>query len=321
MLKNWHKLQFRLLLAALAATASATVADGTVTEYAIDHQRKMYLETAGRGTPVVLMIAGYKERGDYAFDTVDCTPKTESVFSAISKFTTATTYDRPGTINISGDSFAMSRSTPVAQPVTVNDQVSDLEAIIKSAKIEKPFILLAHSAGGLIARLYAFKHPQDIAGMVLLDVTTEDLKDKWDRKEWTIFDYSNNVLLDERLYQRKDLEWMDMPVSFFQMQNLMGKGKNRAKLRTPHTVVLTADKKVKAADMTQSEMWPNWVTQKTADDIVAKVLVAQNELVDSFVPPAEHITQTNSGHKIQAEQPQLVVEVVRTMVEQVRAHH
>lgn len=307
--------KFCLLLITLL---TSMLAFGKDASYDIGNQRKIYMQCAGTGLPVVLMIAGYPERGDFAFDTLEPGMHSETVYSAVSKFTTVCIYDRPGTITVHDDTFEMSRSTPVKQPVTVNDQVKDLEALIKVSGIRKPFILLAHSAGGLIARMYAFKHPQNLLGLILLDVTTEDLKDKWGRKEWTIFDYSTNVLLDEELYQQKDLEWQDFDVSFYQLQQAMGKGKDRIKIRIPRTVVFTADKLPEVQGLVRSGRWPEWATQEIANDVMAKIKQSQDELARSFYPAAKHITRTNSGHKIQAEQPQLVVDEIRAMVQSAR---
>jgi len=289
--------------------------------YDIGDKRKMYMECNGNGLPVVILLAGYPMRGDFAWNT-PMTGKTNNptVYSEVSKFTTVCTYDRPGTIIATDDSFTMSRSTPVKQPVNVNEQVADLEALIKAASIPKPFIIVAHSAGGLIARMYAFKHPKDIDGMILLDVTTEDLKDKWNRKEWTVFDYSINILTDERLYKHPEFEWLDMDVSFYQMQTAMGKGKNRVKLTIPRTVVMTADKKPVAEEIIKLELWPSWVTQDMANNIFNSIQISQNELANSFDPIAKHITKTNSAHAIQQEQPQLVINEIKMMVDESRKH-
>lgn len=303
----------------IIAMIFCNISYGKGTYYDIGGHRKIYMECAGSGKPVVLLIAGLKDRGDYSFDYLDSGSQSPTVFSAVSKFTTVCMYDRPGTLIIKNDDFEMSRSTPVKQPITVNDQVKDLEALIRVANIQKPFIIVAHSAGGLIARMYAYKHTKDLVGLMLLDVTTEDLKDKWDRKEWTIFDYSSNVLLDEKLYQHKELEWLDFNLSFYQMQKAMGIGRNRIKLRIPHVVVLSADKTARADEVIKMGFWPDWVTQATADDIIKNILLSQDELASSFNPPAKHIKKTNSGHKIQSEQPQLVIDEIKAMVDENRA--
>ncbi len=281
--------------------------------YDIGNNRKMFMECEGKGSPLVLLLAGYPMRGDFAWNTAMPGKKPLTVYSEVSKFTRVCTYDRPGTMMVNGENLAMSRSTPVKQPVTVTEQASDLERLIKAAHLPGPFILVAHSAGGLIARMYAFSHPNDVAGLILLDVTTEDLKDKWTRKEWTIFDYSSNILTDEELYKHKEFEWIDFDLSFYQMQKLMGKGKNRIKLKIPNTVVITAGKKPKAGDLIKSKMWPSWTNQKLADDIIAKIVKAQDELAQSFEPAAKHFT-IDSSHNIPAEKPQLIIDEIKGLV-------
>jgi pimeloyl-ACP methyl ester carboxylesterase len=286
-------------------------------QYDIGDGRKIFMECSGSGLPVVMLLAGYPMRGDYGWNTPEPHSNKPTVFSEVSKFTTVCTYDRPGTIMVKGDNFAMSRSTAVRQPVNVVDQAADLAALINAAHIAKPFIIVAHSAGGLIARMYAFSHPQDVAGLILLDVTTEDLKDKWTRKEWTVFDYSMNIA-DPLLYKHKEFEWLDMDVSFYQMQKAMGRGNNRVKLNIPYTVVMTADKKPIVDGLIKSGTWPAWATQQMADEIVRKVLISQDELANAFIPAAKHITHTNSGHNIQQEQPELVINEIQAMVKAVR---
>jgi pimeloyl-ACP methyl ester carboxylesterase len=282
--------------------------------YDLGDNRKIYMECSGQGSPLVLLLAGYPMRGDYAWNTAMPGHKALTVYSEVSKFTRVCTYDRPGTMIVNGENFTMSRSTPVKQPVTVADQASDLERLIKVANLPGPFIIVAHSAGGLIARMYAFSHPEDLVGLILLDVTTEDLKDKWTRKEWTVFDYSTNVLTDEQLYQHKEFEWIDFDLSFYQMQKAMGKGKDRVKLKIPNTVVITAGKKPRAKDLVKSNMWPSWVKQELADDIVQKVSQSQDELAQSFIPAAKHIRKPDSSHNIPVEQPQLVIDEIKALV-------
>ena len=46
--------------------------------------------------------------------------------------------------------------------------------------------------------------------------------------------------------------------------------------------------------------------------------IAQERLA-RLAPEAKHITRTNSGHKIQKEQPQRVIDAIRAVVEAVRS--
>ena len=59
------------------------------------------------------------------------------------------------------------------------------------------------------------------------------------------------------------------------------------------------------------------VDQEFTNDLWASQLAAQEKLAKKF-PSAEHITDTNSAHYIQAENPQLVSDSIRRVVEAAR---
>jgi pimeloyl-ACP methyl ester carboxylesterase len=50
----------------------------------------------------------------------------------------------------------------------------ELHALLRAAGIKSPYILVGHSVGGLIARVYGEQYPKEVAGMVLVDPTHED---------------------------------------------------------------------------------------------------------------------------------------------------
>ncbi|MBA2709369.1 MAG: alpha/beta hydrolase [Tatlockia sp.] len=318
-MKNFNSKGCFLSAIFLIASLPLTLVHSKGRYFEIGDSRKIYMECKGKGSPVVLLLAGYPMRGDFAWNTPMPGGSPLTVYSGVSKFTKVCIYDRPGTLIVKGEDFAMSRSTPVKQPVNVIDQTSDLERLIRAANLPGPYIFVAHSASGLIARMYAFSHSKDLAGLILLDVTTEDLKDKWTRKEWTVFDYSINVLTDEELYKHKEFEWIDFDLSFYLMQKSLGKGKQRIKLKIPHTTVITADKKPKVEQLIKSKLWPSWTNQKLADDVMQKIAKAQDELAQSFEPAAKHIKNPDSSHNIPVEQPQLVIDEIQALVNQSRS--
>jgi pimeloyl-ACP methyl ester carboxylesterase len=59
--------------------------------------------------------------------------------------------------------------------VRTRDKVADLHALLRAADIRGPYVLVAHSSGGLVVRLYASTYPDEVVGMVLLDSTHEDV--------------------------------------------------------------------------------------------------------------------------------------------------
>src|SRR5262249_14840208 len=141
--------------------------------------RRMYLDCHGAGVPAVVLVAGGKASAD---DWTMSAPGSKNVFSAVAEFTRVCAYDRPGT----PVGEAPSRSDPVAQPTTAADAVGDLHALLAAARITTPVVLVGHSYGGLIVRLYAMTYPGEVAGMVLVDALTEGLREAETPDEWAI---------------------------------------------------------------------------------------------------------------------------------------
>lgn len=63
--------------------------------------------------------------------------------------------------------FGWSDAGPL--PRTTGRIVEELRALLASAAVPPPYILVGHSFGGLTARLFLQRFPQDVAGLVLLD--------------------------------------------------------------------------------------------------------------------------------------------------------
>jgi pimeloyl-ACP methyl ester carboxylesterase len=83
------------------------------------------------------------------------------VFPTIAKTNAVFAYDRPG----------IGRSTPTSRPRDGATIVEDLRALLKSRSFSPPYILVGHSAGGLYMQLYARRYPSEVAGLVLVDST------------------------------------------------------------------------------------------------------------------------------------------------------
>ncbi len=55
-----------------------------------------------------------------------------------------------------------------------------------AAGIETPAVLVGHSYGGLVVRLYASTYPDQVSGIVLVDALTEGLRDAETPEEWAV---------------------------------------------------------------------------------------------------------------------------------------
>ena len=292
---------FTLLLPAIASPALAESGDFTGL-VDISGGRKMYLECRGTGSPTVFIVPGGKAAAD------DWT-KESPVFSDVAKFTRVCAYDRPGTPLADG---SPSRSDPVPMPITVADSVADIHALVAAAKIETPFVIVGHSYGGLIVRLYAMTYPDDVDGMVLVDALSEFLRAAETPEEWA----HQKVILDgdltETLKLYPDIERADADPSFDELL--------AAPPLQPMSLV------VLSADHPWGPLVPGFIADgslppDTPPDIGYVTDRAQKEAqakLAALVPVARHVINTDSGHEIHKDQPQLVLDSIRDVVAAVR---
>jgi pimeloyl-ACP methyl ester carboxylesterase len=109
----------------------------------------LYLECAGRGAPTVVLEAGLG--GDHR--------DWEAVVPELERGTRTCSYDRA----------AQFFSQQAKKRATAGEQVDDLHRLLEVADIDGPYVLVGHSYGGMLVRLYASEHRDDVAGVVLVD--------------------------------------------------------------------------------------------------------------------------------------------------------
>lgn len=107
------------------------------------------------GVPVVILEAGH---GAWS----SCWQK---VMPEIARHTRVCARDRAG----------YGWSDPDPRPLTASGMVDDLRALLDAAGEPGPYLLVGHSMGSSVARLFASRYPRDAAGMVWVDPVHEDL--------------------------------------------------------------------------------------------------------------------------------------------------
>lgn len=121
----------------------------------VNDGRRLNLHCTGEGAPVVVFESGLGD-GTKAWGFVQ---------PEISKSTRSCSYDRAG-LGFS-DGAVFPRNTARAE--------QDLRALLNAAGERPPFVLVGHSYGGMIVKLFAFETPHDVAGIVLVDPSHEDV--------------------------------------------------------------------------------------------------------------------------------------------------
>lgn len=104
----------------------------------------------GQGPTVVLEAGGAGEGTTDSFGGV--------LEQWVASFATVVTYDRLG----SGDADGPPRRS-------VAEMADDLDSVIHQLRCAAPVVIVGWSSGGLVAQMFALRHPQEVAGLVLLD--------------------------------------------------------------------------------------------------------------------------------------------------------
>jgi pimeloyl-ACP methyl ester carboxylesterase len=291
-----------LLSLAVASPASAELVDIGQDRGA---GRKMYLQCRGSGAPTVILVGGLRASAD---DWDETTKPGTAVFGDVAKVTRVCAYDRPGT----PVGEKPSRSSPVSQPAMPGDAVADLHALLARAKVPGPVVLVGHSYGGLLARLYAGTYPNDVVGMVLVDALTEGLQDAQTKEQWAVQRKLMVGDMSEALKIYPTVELIDPDNSLAQMRKA-------PPLRAMPLIVLSADKPwgpqvpgMIAAGILTKDTPPDAGYITDAAQKIAQAKLAR------LAPGAKHVTKTDSGHEIHKEQPQLVIDAIREVVDAVR---
>ncbi|HEX7601296.1 MAG TPA: alpha/beta hydrolase, partial [Polyangiaceae bacterium] len=63
------------------------------------------------------------------------------------------------------------RSDDTSTPRTGRVVVEELRALLREKGLAPPYVLVGHSLGGLYMQLFARTHPDEVAGLVLVDTT------------------------------------------------------------------------------------------------------------------------------------------------------
>jgi pimeloyl-ACP methyl ester carboxylesterase len=302
-----HIVMKLLALIALACSLATTSrAESFAKRVDIGGGRMMYIECHGSGSPTVLLISGTDTASDL-WHSAD--QKGVTVYDEIQKTTRVCAYDRPGAPHLDQ---TLSRSDPVPQPTSPQDGVNDLVALLKAADVPGPYVLVAHSFSGTIARVFAAEHANEVKGIVFVDVLTPELRAQMTPEEWKTWKRVN-ARPAKALAAYPDLERQDFDQTLDQTATA-------AKLRPMPVVVLTASDKY--VDVVPKLIDAGELPPDTPPNFGAVVdranSAAQNELA-ALVPGAVHITDTHSGHNIMIDNAPVVIQAIDMVVDAVRA--
>jgi pimeloyl-ACP methyl ester carboxylesterase len=200
------------------------------------------------------------------------------VIPEVSTFATALAYNRAGY-------GASSRSDSIRDGAHI---VAELRALLQHSGLRPPYILVGHSLGGTYLELYARLHPDEVAGLVLVESRAASMTRQCRAAKLLACDPPQWLV--SAMGGAASAEYKASDATFEQLGNAPS-------LPAVPLVVLTSTRPRLVEGPTWTNLWQ--ATQKE--------LALQS-------PLGEQRKTWLSGHYIQKDQPQLVIEAIRTVV-------
>lgn len=199
-------------------------------------------------------------------------------------------------------------SDPAPTPRTSEDMVADLYALLTNAHVPGPYILVGNSLGGFNARIFAHKYPDEVAGLVLVDLMHPD---QFARIEKALPPETPQDPEDFKAFRRsftqdykdptKNPEGFDQLTSHEQGRAVTSLGD------LPMIVLAASEFRIRIPEprfgLYMHNLWHE----------------LQRDLA-RLSSNSKFVAVENSGHFIQIDQPQVVTDAIRELVEQVRGH-
>jgi pimeloyl-ACP methyl ester carboxylesterase len=264
---------------------------------------RLHINCTGTGSPTVVIEAGL---GDWS------TTWAAYVQPEVAKTTRVCTYDRAG--------MGWSEAGPLPRDAAQN--AKELHTLLQNANIPGPYVMVGHSLGGLVVRVFVHDYSSEVAGVVLIESM-------------------NPKQLSQSQTVQSQSESQSQPFSFQAMLARFGVARLLVKLPSI-APSLPANEEAYyplyirpqsfQATTNESQGMPAAGAQaaavKTFGDLPLIVLTAglndlpgwqvwQTELLD-LSSNSQHLFAENSGHNVQAEQPDAAVAAIVKMIELAR---
>ncbi|HEX2404445.1 MAG TPA: alpha/beta hydrolase, partial [Acidimicrobiia bacterium] len=126
-----------------------------------DGGRRLNLTCWGEGSPTVVLEAGHPDGAGIS----DFGGRGAAFTRALAAETRVCAYGRAG----------WDGSDPAPnEPRTADDVIDDLHNLLGAAGVDGPYVMVGSSFGGMVVTYFAATYPEDVVGVVLLDVPAPD---------------------------------------------------------------------------------------------------------------------------------------------------
>jgi pimeloyl-ACP methyl ester carboxylesterase len=249
------------LLYALSALAQ----DGTLVDIGT-HKLNIVCTGGSDARPVVILEAGGG----------GSSTAWKGVQAALPTAIRACAYDRAGS----------GRSDAGPAPRTMDAEVTDLRALLERLKITEPIVFVGQSLGGILARLYVQKHPNSVAGVILVDPTDED-----------------DVVFNTKVNRWITVRELEGPLGDGARSAAKARQTDPTPLSNRPLIVIGAGKRTQPPGTSDEQ----WLEMRSSRDSRVKEL-------SKLSRSSKFILDPTSGHNIEHDNPKLVAESIQALV-------
>lgn len=269
---------------------------------------RLHMLRKGSGGPTVVFESGLDSFGHLSWYKVE---------EIVSRFSTTVSYDRAGLL----------WSERGSSPKTSESMADDLAALLHNGGFTKPYIIVGHSIAGITLREFIARNSDDIAGIVLVDASHPDQFNR----------------IPEELNASPSRTIMELANSFGVIRMLSPRsfpntepdaGINTIATALVHRSIGTVVEELESA--------PRFAAQASSiasfGDIPLVVITATSPARNDSIPiefrddftriwnelqedllslstNSQHLFSPGSGHYIQIDQPEIIIEAITNIIE------
>lgn len=261
-----------------------------------------HVKVSGKGSPTIILESG---QGGCSLDWV-------LVQGEISNLGTVISYDRAN--------YGWSKTKE--NKSTIDEYVDELRSLLDKLELRPPYILVGHSFGGLIMRLFASKYAEDVEGLILVDSVHEDrytseLMSLDRRKQF------NNVI------KQAKLGYLLAPLGITRIIKAFIGSKNLPKQEQKIVKALGYQSKAYTSLLLELLNSEGSVRQlkvsKPIEENLPVIILSAGKQTDDWKEEqykllkitnnTEHLIVTESWHSIQIHKPEVVIKAITDMLE------
>jgi pimeloyl-ACP methyl ester carboxylesterase len=246
--------------------------------------RKLDCCVYGKGSPTVVLVSGLEAPQVYW----------NSVIPDLAAKTTVVTYDRAG----------VGKSEIGGLPAHGEQSAKDLHVLLAKLDAPKPYILVGHSYGGSVVRLFASMYPDNMAGLILEETQHEDVLDEM-RK---IIEGKDLEAFDQLMADRFSMPANPKTEADYRNMTREQLKKSRPLPQIPFVVMAVAGRAKAMAPLFSD----------AAIEKMEKLDGDLNNRLAALIPGGKLIVVEGTGHNIHMDKPEVLIAPVAEMIRVVK---